>query len=184
MSEKKRIIGEFFKKEYSRMISYVDYYLNEETYENSDDVVQEVMLNVYSLADFTVPVNDFSAYIYRSLKNRVIDISRRKKEKKNLSISSDMGDGQTLLDILHDVRYDASEEHDKENIRNLFYQALDSLKDKDRTIIIMTEFEGKTFKEISIEMNVPVGTLLARKSRAFSKIKNYILKNNNENIFS
>ncbi|MBN1500564.1 MAG: RNA polymerase sigma factor [Spirochaetes bacterium] len=166
------------------MISFAGYYLNDEVYEDSDDVVQEVMLNIYSLADFTTPLNDLSAYVYRSLKNRIIDISRRRKTKQNVSLSSDIGNEMTLLDVLHDVRYDTAEENEKEEIRNQFYNALDSLHDKDRAIIIMTEFEGKSFREISEEVNVPVGTLLARKSRALVKIKKYFLKYNPENIFS
>jgi len=37
---------------------------------------------------------------------------------------------------------------------------------------VATEFDGRSFRELSEEWQVPIGTLLARKSRALQKIRN------------
>jgi DNA-directed RNA polymerase specialized sigma24 family protein len=70
-------------------------------------------------ADFTVPIEDLSAYIYRALRNKVID----------------------------------------------------SLSPEQKAVLIATEFEGRTFCELSEEWQIPIGTLLARKSRALFRIR-------------
>lgn len=183
---KRDIVSDFFRKEYSKMVSYVDYYINDDFEEDSADVIQDVMTNIFNLADFTVPIDEMSAYVYRSLKNRIIDGARRKKNKKNISLNLQMNDSKTLSleNLIHDTRYDVAEESEKEEIRNILFKAIDKLKDNEKSLIIMTEFEGKTFKEISKEFDIPVGTLLSRKSRALEKIRKYLVKTKKDHFFN
>ena len=63
-----------------------------------------------------------------------------------------------------------------ENVYEKMMEAMDKLKSQERDIIIETEFNGRSFNELSIEWNTPVGTLLARKHRALSKLQK-ILQN-------
>ena len=48
---------------------------------------------------------------------------------------------------------------------------MDKLKPDERDIIVETEFNGRSFNDLSIEWNTPVGTLLARKHRALGKLQ-------------
>lgn len=77
----------------------------------------------------------------------------------------------TLSDILPDPRYDRISEDKIFEVRQRIFQALEALNDEQRAVIIATEFEGWTFQELSEQWNVPLGTLLARKSRALHKIR-------------
>ena len=45
-----------------------------------------------------------------------------------------------------------------------------------KAIVIETEFEGRSFRELADEWNIPIGTLLARKSRALQKIRKELEK--------
>jgi DNA-directed RNA polymerase specialized sigma24 family protein len=53
----------------------------------------------------------------------------------------------------------------------LIFKAMDELSVGERAVILATEFEGKSFKDLAEEWEIPLGTLLARKSRALDKIR-------------
>lgn len=153
-------VTDFFRTEYKKLVRFVRYLIDDAAERDAEDIVQDVMLNIFDKADFTRPIENLSAYIYQSLRNRVIDVLRRKKDVISLS------------ELIRDVRYDTVHEVEKKEIQEQILQAMDSLSDEQRAIIIATEFDGCSFRELSEEWQVPIGTLLARKSRALQKIRN------------
>jgi len=152
-------ITEFFRTEYKRLVRYVRHLIDDAAERDAEDIVQDVMLNIFNKADFTIPIENLSAYIYQSLRNRVIDVLRKKKDVTSLS------------DLIQDKHYDTAREIEKKEIREYVFQAIDSLNAKQRAVIIATEFEGHSFRELSQQWQIPIGTLLARKSRALQKIR-------------
>lgn len=160
----------FYRRERGRMAGYVRGMLRGMADIDEEDIVQDVMLNVWSAADVTLPLGRLSSYVYQSLKNRVIDAARSRKP--DLSFDAPAGDGGgTLLDLLADVRCDAAEGAERERISDILFDALDELKPGEREIIVLTEFEGKSFAECAAMFGEPVGTLLSRKSRALKKVR-------------
>lgn len=153
-------IAEFFRAEYQRLVRYVRWLIDDTAERDAEDVVQDVMLSLFDRADFTVPIESLTAYIYQSLRNRVVDLLRKRKRR---SIS--------LSDVIRDARYDTVREVERKEIRNRVYQALDSLSEEQKAVIIATEFDDRPFRELSEEWGIPIGTLLARKSRALQKIR-------------
>lgn len=61
------------------MVGYVRHIIDDASDRDSEDIVQDVMAGIFEAADITRPVENLSAYIYRSLRNRVIDIIRDRK---------------------------------------------------------------------------------------------------------
>ena len=59
---------------------------------------------------------------------------------------------------------------EREELYDKLHEAIDSLSFDDQKIIIATEFEGKTMKELSQEWGIPQGTLLSRRHRALAKL--------------
>jgi|SRR5208337_1188619 len=164
-------IAEFFKAEYAGMVRFVGSLIDDAADRDMEDVVQDVMLNIFNTADVTRPIENLSAYIYQSLRNRVVDLLRKPKPEVSLDSMIYGDDSLSLAGILSDIRYDTASEFEKEELRQEFFQAIDSLEEEEKRIIILTEFEGKKFREISEESGIPLGTLLSKKSRAVKKIK-------------
>jgi RNA polymerase sigma factor (sigma-70 family) len=161
-------IAEFFRAEYGKMRRFVAGLIDDEADRDAEDIIQDVMLNIFDMADVTRPIQNLSAYIYGALRNRVIDYLR----KRRFDVSIDApGGGGSLADILSDARYDIAVDFEKNEIRNGVLGAIDSLGEDERMILIMTEFEKRSFRELSDATGIPVGTLLSRKSRAIKKIR-------------
>ena len=140
-------------------MSYVRAWIADSADRDAEDVVQDVIEGLFERADETDPVTDISAYLYRSLRNRVIDLYRRPKRTAELT-------GE-----LADLRYEASDDLDREEAREELFAAIDELPPAQREVLVATELEGRSFKELAAEWNVPIGTLLARKSRAVASLR-------------
>lgn len=152
-------LSDFFQKEYHRLVRYVRCLIDDAADRDAEDIVQDVMLSIFDKADVTIPIENLAAYVYRSLRNRVIDIFRKKEDVLSLS------------DVISDTRYDTEQEVERKELMDNVFWAIDSLPDEQRAALIATEFEGWSFRELSEEWDIPIGTLLARKSRALQQIR-------------
>lgn len=168
-------VAEFFERERKRLLSYVHRLMEDTAEGDSEDILQDVVLNLLNKADITEPIENLSAYVYEALRNRVIDYFRRRR--KNLPIDSPMtGEDMTLADVLYDTRFDTARIVEQQEIRNLLLKAIKALPEAEQELIVATEFQGVSFKELVNEWQLPLGTLLARKSRAIAKIKKTLSK--------
>jgi RNA polymerase sigma factor (sigma-70 family) len=157
-TQKKRIAG-FIATEWTRLVGFVRAWIADSAEWDAEDVVQDVIENLFEKADVTAPIADLSAYLYRSLRNRVIDLYRKPKRAAELPVE------------LSDLRYEASEELDREETRETLFAAIDELPLAQREVFVATELEGRSFKELAADWNTPIGTLLARKHRAVRALR-------------
>jgi RNA polymerase sigma-70 factor (ECF subfamily) len=168
---KKKKISEFFRSEYKNLVRFVRRRIDQAAGRDAEDIVQDVMVNLFDRADLTIPLENLSAYIYRSLRNRVVDIFRKGKNEVSLDAKLSLDRDLSLTELVRDVSGDTAASLEKEELYARLYEAVESLDEKDRAIIIATDFDGVSFRRLSEEWAVPMGTLLARKSRALKKIK-------------
>ena len=151
--------SEFFQKEYFRLVRYVRRMIDDAADRDAEDIVQDVMLSIFDKADVTVPIENLTAYVYRSLRNKVIDIFRKKEDVLSLS------------DVIYHAGEDTQREVERKELLDFIFRALDSLPEEQRAVLIATEFDGWSFRDLSEKWKIPIGTLLARKSRALQHIR-------------
>ena len=149
-------------------------WVQDEAERDGEDIVQDVMLNIFDSTDITAPVENLAAYVYRSLYNRAVDMLRKSKKTVPLDKGIGHGSDRSFLDELSDIRYDAHDAMQKKELRARIFEAVDLLKPAHRAVFIATEFEGRSFRELSDEWDVPIGTLLSRKHRAVLKVKSVL----------
>ncbi len=164
-------IGTFFKEEYRAMLAYVRGHIRDAAERDGEDIVQEVMLRLFEAPDPGLHIENLAAYVYRALRNRVIDVLRGRKREQSLEEPALPGEEISLKDALEDVRIDVARDLDREDLRRALFDAIEDLPDEQREALVLTEFEGWSFRELSEATGTPIGTLLARKSRALEKIR-------------
>lgn len=151
--------SQFFRKENSRLVRYVRRLIDDAADRDAEDIVQDVMLSIFDKADVTVPIENLAAYVYRSLRNRVIDIFRKKE------------DVISLTDVVPDDRTDVEQTVERKELMESIFRAVDFLPSEQKAVLIATEWEGWSFRELSERWDIPIGTLLARKSRAIQHLR-------------
>jgi RNA polymerase sigma factor (sigma-70 family) len=135
---------------------------------DAEDIVADVMLSVVSRLDTAGPVENITAYVYRSIRNKIADYERNRVRVVHLEDLADENGELPLLSMLSTSDLHPMER--QENLRRLT-DAIDRLEPRQRAVLIATELRGKSFRELSEEWDEPIGTLLSRKSRAVKTLK-------------
>jgi len=170
-TENQKKFSGLFAREYHNLVTFVKSYWMGNEQVDAEDIVQDVMLSLYTKVDFNRPIENLLAYTYRSLKNRVIDWQRKRRDLVLSAYDDDESGENRLLRSLAAIELDPELEREKEaNIERLI-DLIDELRPDQQEIIIKTEFEGYTFDELSREWDIPIGTLLSRKHRAMAKLQ-------------
>jgi RNA polymerase sigma-70 factor (ECF subfamily) len=103
----------FVSSEYRSLVSYVRKYFNEKYYNiSAEDIVQDVAVNLFSKLDIDGQLENIAGYVYRSIRNKITDLQRKKKKEITFNKFVD----------------DEGEEHYSENIpieENTFHEIYD-----------------------------------------------------------
>ena len=173
----KKSLDVFFRNEYHKLVNFIRKNLDDRYYEASpEDIIQDVALGLIDRLDLDIQIGNLTGYIYRSVKNRIIDYQKKKQRNVPIEHFTDSKNENYLLNTVTDET--SAEEKDYENIApEKLREAISQLRPDEQAVIIATEFENQTYEELSSEWDVPLGTLLSRKHRALSKLHR-ILSNN------
>ncbi|WP_103071632.1 RNA polymerase sigma factor [Aquimarina sediminis] len=172
-SENSKKLKDFFGKEYQSLKMYVNTKVRDTASRNAEDIIQDVALKLFAGADRYAPINNVAGFVYRSIKNKIIDVMRTTKQTESLEMSSEyLG----LAEMLHQ----ASDCNTSEKMIPVLKNCIQQLKPWYRDIIVAVDFEGYTYKEISKETGIPEGTLMSRRHRAigilYKKLESELIK--------
>lgn len=175
--------GAFIKQERHRFVAYVRTLLRGASELDPEDVLHDVVVRLLGKPNLEVPLDSMTAYIYRSLRNRVVDHLRTRG--RHVSLDEDRGDDadatrRSLADVLGGVEQDALETLQSDEGKRALFEALDTLSSIERDVVIAHELEGQSFKEIASRLRLPLNTLLSHKSRAMRKLVKHFQANKEE----
>ena len=158
-AQKKRI-AELVAKEWNRFVGYVRSRIDDSAERDAEDVVQDVVERMFERDDEDDPIVDLTGYIFRSLRNRVVDLYRRRRAPS-----------EELSGEIADIRYEAEATMGREDAEEALAVAIEELPRAQRDVLVATELEGRTFRELAEQWQTPIGTLLARKHRAVQRLR-------------
>ena len=158
-----------FTLEWRKLSGWVRRHLADSADREGEDIVHEVYATLFE-SDDELPIDNLSAYIYTALRRKVIDRLRRRKPTVSLDAPMAGDEGLRLSDILPAPSEHPLDAREREELSQALHHALAELDPASREIIVATEFEGRPFRELSVDWDVPIGTLLSRKSRALRRL--------------
>ena len=159
-------LARFFSDKYGKLVRYFQANYSDLSDMEAEDIVSDLMADLFEKADFMAHVENLSAYIYRSLQNKANDYLRRRKKTVSFEDAASGESEGHGRESIPEPRYDREGEIEASEIRDRLIEALDQLVPDQRAVWIATELDGYSFRELSEEWGVPIGTLLARKHRA------------------
>jgi DNA-directed RNA polymerase specialized sigma24 family protein len=89
----------------------------------------------------------------------------------SLDESIDEDGESSLIQQLSETISDGEKDVTRDELRKSIVSAIDQLPGEQKAVVIETELNGRSFRDLSLEWGIPIGTLLARKSRALAKIR-------------
>jgi len=153
----------FFNDEYHSLKAYTQSRIDDTAARNAEDIVQDVALQIFSRADDLSPINNVAGFVYNSIRNKIIDLMRTKKQEISLENTI-----ENRLTEFTELLYGKSDNSYSEKMKVELKGAIFNLKSYYQDIIIAIDFEGYSYKELSMETGIPAGTLMSRRHRALS----------------
>lgn len=123
----------------------------------NEDLEQEIFMRVWKRLDTYKEQNKFTQWVCTVASNVCKDFVKSKSYKTSSlqiydeNISENIKSTETPEKIF-----------DKKLRGKLILKAVDNLPKKLKQVVIMYEFEGRSYEEISIRLNVPAGTIKSR----------------------
>ena len=150
--------------------------------ENAQDLAQECFLRAYKMLRTYRTDAAFSTWLYRICQNLIYDFFRANKNKKGAEVSLYVQDAdgehreREIADISAEPLDIVLREEQIREIREL----ISSLPDDLRDIIIMRDINNLSYREIAESLDIEIGTVKSRISRARERLKKYILEKSGE----
>ena len=155
-------LAAFFGKEYHALRAYVNSRIKANASRDAEDIIQDVALKLFAGADRYSTINNVPGFVYHTIRNKIIDIMRSSKKEYKVERN------EAKIPINAEMILEASDDIYSEQLKDNLKQHIMDLKPNYRDIIIAIDFEGYSYKEISLETGIPKGTLMSRHHRAIS----------------
>lgn len=143
----------------------------------AEELTQDVFVTVYRKIGTFQGRSKFSTWLYRitvnHAKNRIGYLSRRGYYRNDELHDYIVGD--ETVEIIPRTQNPVDYTEDRELIGILF-EKLAKLKVKDREIIILKDFEGLNYEEIAEILDINLGTVKSRLSRARERLKEELIE--------
>ncbi len=149
--------------------------------EDAYDVSQEVFIKAWrSITGFRGD-SKFSTWLYRITCNQIKDYIRAKSRHATISLSEYDSDDDTdkETDIPDTNRSVMPEEvYLRDELRDTVREAIESMSEDHRQIIVLRDIEGYSYEEIAEMLGLEIGTVKSRINRARNAVKEFLIGRN------
>ena len=161
-------------EKYKRLVYRVAIQITK-NHEDANDVMQDTFLKVYESIHSFRKDAAFETWLYRIVINHATNLVKRRERRRESPLS-----GTSEMEIHPDLRRTAdlaNNPHlnlEKKERQRWVTQAINSLPLKQRTVVILHEFEGLTHPEIASILNCSEGTVRSRLHYARHKLRDLL----------
>jgi len=159
---------------------------------DAEDLVGETVMKAFKSLDALKDINAFRGWIFRIQSNCFISEWRKRKTRAETPV--DFSDEENeegnfwLFDKLHQPFLLWRDNPEKTFLNDLLREdlvnAIDALPHDFRVVLVMAELEGLSYQEIAETLEVPVGTVRSRLSRARSILQKALWEHAQEQSIS
>ena len=143
--------------------------------EDAVDIAQEAFLSAWrGLPSFRGEA-EFATWLYRLTANAAIDHMRRMKKQRG-EVSLD--DGELRLTIV-DAAPSPQESAEGQELRQAVAAGMRRLSEDHRQVLLLREMQELSYEEIAQALEVDLGTVKSRISRARKALRKILLENGN-----
>jgi RNA polymerase sigma-70 factor (ECF subfamily) len=140
------------------------------SHEDALDLSQEAFVRAYrSISKFDRSLGGFFTWYYKILRNLCFNFLRDRARHARAFSEVD-GPAQRLNEI-PDENYDLTVIAERDELKEMLWKAILSLKEQDREIIILKDFQDISYKEIAEVLDCPIGTVMSRLFNARKQLR-------------
>jgi len=134
------------------------------------DISQEAFVRAYgAIAKFQASRAGFFTWYYQILRNLCFNFLRdRAKQARPFS---EVETAESSLQNIADESSNPAVIAERNELKDAVWRAINSLKDGDREIILLRDFQEMSYKEIAATLDCPIGTVMSRLFNARQQLR-------------
>jgi RNA polymerase sigma-70 factor (ECF subfamily) len=141
--------------------------------DDADDIVQDTFLKAYNALHSYNQTFPFPAWLYKIASNTCIDYFRRKRIRP-ISIENLNKEGGDIYDIISDKSIPVDVHIINKETKEELLRAIEQLPIRYKQCIHLRHFEELSYEDISLKMNLPLGTVKITLFRARKMLLNLL----------
>ena len=159
------LVEKYQDRIYSAVLNYV--------YDREDaiDVTQEAFIKAYAKLKTFRAGSSFYTWIYRVAVNAAIDFLRKRKTRYSVSLDDDKFTEIGFEPVSTNSAYDPEKVVINVEQATVLRKAIATLPEKLRVAIVLYDVEGLSQEEVAEILDVPIGTVKSRVSRARADLR-------------
>ncbi len=136
------------------------------------DATQEAFLSAFR-AIHTFRGGSFKAWLLRTITNACYDELRRLKRRPTTPLEPDSKDGEEMDTPrwLADPSMSPEQELEADELEHAIQHCLEDLPVDFRTVVVLADIQGLDYREVSVAVKVPLGTIKSRLARARLRLR-------------
>jgi RNA polymerase sigma factor (sigma-70 family) len=151
-----------------KLINFVYRYAG--NYDDSEDIVQETLIKVYTSKHLYKEIAKFSTWIYTIAINLAKTKLLKKQKMKTFSLSDSYDDEDKDFDI-QDNAFTPDVDANSKFLSKHIQDALNKINENYRALVIMRDVEELSYEEIVEITGLPMGTVKSRINRGREKLQ-------------
>jgi RNA polymerase sigma factor (sigma-70 family) len=135
---------------------------------DAEDAAQEVLLHLVQAPHALSGVERLGAWLYTLVYRRCVDIIRGgvlRRDRETRAGVEELFAGCDPVEMM-----------EREEVCAAVAREVDELEDSLRFAFVENVLEGKTFRQISKQSGIPMGTLMSRKKKAVDQVRRQLLR--------
>ena len=158
------IVQKYMKRAYFTALGFVG------SHEHALDLSQEAFVRAYRAIKKLDANRKFFTWYYAILRN--LCFNHQRDTAKHARSFSEIGEQQVTRIV--DTTNDPLRSTELHELQTAVWQALDKLRDSEKEIILLRDFQGFSYLEIAEFLNIPKGTVMSRLYNARMSLKSLL----------
>ena len=126
----------------------------------AEDAAQEAFIRAWKHLPNYRPQSPFRNWVYRIATNAALDVLRRERETVDVDALPIPSSGAGPEAVVQEAERSARVK-----------QAVLELPEASRTVLVLREYEGLSYKEIADTLGIPIGTVMSRLNYARNRLR-------------
>lgn len=134
----------------------------------AEELTQDVFVRIWDKRALIDPEQSFKSYLYRIAQHILYDFYRKVARDERLQ--------DEIRQVVTDTHNPTDEWLFLKETQHILDQAISSLPEQQRQIYTLCKIEGKSYKEVALELGISVNTISTHMTRASKKIQEFMTK--------
>jgi RNA polymerase sigma-70 factor (ECF subfamily) len=164
--EVKRLVNELATRHHRAIVSFIAGIVSDG--EQAEDLAQEAFVRVYRHArEWRPGAAKFTTWLFTIARNLALNEIRDRKKRPALALdASDDGSGERASARIAAAGETPAELASRRDISDVVRAAVATLPEPFRVVLVLCDLEQLTYEECAAALDIPIGTVRSRLSRA------------------